>query len=115
MARIRVSPRRGAADAIAILGQQIKAARYARKWTAADLAARISVDRRTVAAIEAGSPAVSIGNVLNAADILGVPCSERKTASNSDVCVVKGAIAWRCCPSASMLREAIAGLRTTSD
>jgi hypothetical protein len=26
-----------------------------------------------VAAIEAGSPAVSIGNVLNAADILGVP------------------------------------------
>lgn len=73
MARIRVSPRRGAADAIAILGQQIKAARHARKWTAADLAARISVDRRTVAAIEAGSPAVSIGNVLNAADILGVP------------------------------------------
>lgn len=73
MARIRVSPRRGAADAIAILGQQIKAARHARKWTAAELAARIGVDRRTVAAIEAGSPAVSIGNVFNAADILGVP------------------------------------------
>lgn len=64
---------RAAADAIAILGQQIKAARHARKWTAAELAARIGVDRRTVAAIEAGSPAVSIGNVFNAADILGVP------------------------------------------
>jgi transcriptional regulator with XRE-family HTH domain len=69
----RVSPRRGAADAIAVLGQQIKGARHARKWTAAELASRISVDRRTVAAIEAGSPAVSIGNVFNAADILGVP------------------------------------------
>lgn len=73
MARIRVSPRRGAADAVAILGQQIKAARHSRKWTAAELGARIGVDRRTVAGIEAGSPAVSIGNVFNAADVLGVP------------------------------------------
>ncbi len=72
MARVRVSPRRGAADAIAVLGQEVKAARIARKWTAAELAARIGVDRRTVAAIEAGSPAVSIGNVFNAADIVGV-------------------------------------------
>lgn len=73
MARIRVSPRRGAADAAVILGIQIKTARAARKWTAAELAERISVDRRTVAAIEAGDPGVSIGNVFNAADILGVP------------------------------------------
>lgn len=73
MARYRMSPRRGAADAAAILGQQIKAARFARKWTAAELAARIGVDRRTIAAIEAGDPAVSIGNVFNAADILAVP------------------------------------------
>jgi len=72
MARLRVSPRRGAADTAAVLGQQIKAARFARKWTAAELAARIGVDRRTVAAIEAGGTAVSIGNVFNAADILGV-------------------------------------------
>ncbi len=73
MARIRVSPRRGAADAAAVLGQQIKAARFARKWTGAELATRIGVDRRTVAAIEAGDAAVSIGNAFNAADILGVP------------------------------------------
>ena len=72
MARVRTSPRRGAADAAAVLGQQIKAARYVRKWTAAELGARIGVDRRTVAAIEAGESAVSIGNVFNAADILGV-------------------------------------------
>jgi transcriptional regulator with XRE-family HTH domain len=73
MARVRVSPRRGAADAVAVLGQQIKQARVARKWTATDLAGRIGVDRRTVAAIEAGDPAVSVGNAFNAADILGVP------------------------------------------
>jgi transcriptional regulator with XRE-family HTH domain len=73
MARIRVSPRRGSADAAVVLGQQIKVARFARKWTAAELAARIGVDRRTVAAIESGDPGVSIGNAFNAADILGVP------------------------------------------
>ncbi len=73
MACLRVSPRRGAADAAAVLGQQIQAVRHARKWTAAELGARIGVDRRTVAAIEAGAPAVSIGNVFNAADVLGVP------------------------------------------
>lgn len=72
MGRIRVSPRRGAADAVDVLGQQIKAARVARKWTASELAERIGVDRRTVAAIEAGDPAVSIGNAFNAADIVGV-------------------------------------------
>ncbi|MDN5794498.1 MAG: helix-turn-helix domain-containing protein [Intrasporangium sp.] len=73
MARIRVSARRGAADAAAVLGQQIKAARIARTWTAVELAERIGVDRRTVAAIEAGDPGVSLGNVFNAADIVGVP------------------------------------------
>lgn len=73
MARIRVSPRRGAADAAVVLGQQIKAARVARTWTAVELAERIGVDRRTVAAIEAGDPGVSLGNAFNAADILGVP------------------------------------------
>jgi transcriptional regulator with XRE-family HTH domain len=73
MARVRISLRRGAADAATVLGQQIKAARIERGWTARELAARIGVDRRTVAAIEAGDPATSMGNVLNAADILAVP------------------------------------------
>ena len=71
MARVRVSPRRGAADAAVVLGQQVKAARIGRKWSAVELAERIA--GRTVAAIEAGDPGVSIGNALNAADILGVP------------------------------------------
>ena len=73
MARIRVSARRGAADAAVVLGQQVKAARVAHKWTAVELAERIGVDRRTVAAIEAGDPGVSLGHAFNAADILGVP------------------------------------------
>jgi transcriptional regulator with XRE-family HTH domain len=73
MARSQVSPRRGARDAAAVLGQQIKLARITRHWPATELAERIGVDRRTVAAIEAGDPSVSIGNVFNAADILGIP------------------------------------------
>lgn len=73
MTRPRVSLRRGATDAAAVFGQQVKAARIARKWSASELADRLSVDRRTVAAIEAGNPAVSLGNAFNAADILGVP------------------------------------------
>lgn len=73
MPRTRISPRRGAADAAVVLGQQIRAARVARTWTAVELAGRIGVDRRTVAAIEAGEPGVSLGNAFNAADILGVP------------------------------------------
>lgn len=73
MPRVRISPRRAAGDALAVLGQQVKAARVERAWTATELAARIDVDRRTVAAIEAGDPAVSIGNVFNAADVLGIP------------------------------------------
>jgi transcriptional regulator with XRE-family HTH domain len=73
MARIRVSPRRGAADAAVVLGQQIKVARLARNWTATELGERIGIDRRTVAAVEAGDPGVSLGNAFNAADILGVP------------------------------------------
>lgn len=73
MGRRRVSPRRDAADAIGILGQQIQMARIQRKWTASELAARIGVDRRTVAAIEAGSPGVSIGHAFGAATLLGVP------------------------------------------
>nr|WP_228499532.1 helix-turn-helix transcriptional regulator [Nocardioides agariphilus] len=37
------------------------------------MAERIGVDRRTVAAIEAGDPGVSLGNAFNAADTLRVP------------------------------------------
>jgi transcriptional regulator with XRE-family HTH domain len=63
---------RASQDALAVLGNQIKAARAARGWTQLDLAARVGVTQKTMHAIETGSPSVSIGNVFNAAFTVGV-------------------------------------------
>jgi transcriptional regulator with XRE-family HTH domain len=63
---------RASADALRILGNQVKLARHARGWTIADFAARLGVAPRTIAKIESGSPSVSIGTVFNAAFLAGV-------------------------------------------
>lgn len=63
---------RASQDALGVLGNQIKLARRARGWTIADLAARLSVNPRTVTNIELGSPSVAIGTVFNAAFTVGV-------------------------------------------
>lgn len=73
MARRPVSTMPAAADAIAVLGHQARLARHNRGWTAEDLAARIGVSARTVLAIESGAPGTAIGNVFNAAVMVGVP------------------------------------------
>lgn len=72
MARTSVAVSRAAKDALGVLGNQIKLGRHARGWTAADLANRLGVDPRTVRALEAGVPTVSIGVVFNAAFLVGV-------------------------------------------
>lgn len=72
MAKRRVETTPEAAEAIAILGQQIRRGRHRKGWTVASLAARIGVSPPTITAIEAGSPGASIGNVLNAAVTVGV-------------------------------------------
>jgi transcriptional regulator with XRE-family HTH domain len=72
MPRRMVAVTRASKDAIAVLGNQVKAARARQGWTQADLAARIGVTPKTMAAIESGSPSVSIGNVFNAAFTAGV-------------------------------------------
>lgn len=72
MSRRGVAVSRASADALQVLGNQIRLARHARSWTIADLAARIDASRRTVANIEGGSPTVSIGTVFNAAFTVGV-------------------------------------------
>ncbi len=72
MARRTVAVTRASEDAIAVLGNQIRAARARRAWTQADLAARVGVTQKTMHAIESGSPSVSIGNVFNAAFTVGV-------------------------------------------
>lgn len=61
-----------AAEAIAILGQQIRRGRVRKGWTVASLAERVGVSPPTISAIEAGSAGASIGNVLNAAVTVGV-------------------------------------------
>ncbi|NYF16150.1 transcriptional regulator with XRE-family HTH domain [Microbacterium sp. AK009] len=62
-----------AADAARILGQQIRLARHANRMTAARLAELADVTPRAITLIERGDPAVSFGNVLNAAVYAGVP------------------------------------------
>ena len=72
MARRSVAVSRGSAEALAVLGNQVKLARYARGWTIADLAARLGVNPRTVSKIEDGSSTVTVGTVFNAAFLVGV-------------------------------------------
>ncbi|GAB3756822.1 helix-turn-helix transcriptional regulator [Microlunatus parietis] len=72
MAKKEVVPTRAAADALAVLGSQVRLARHDRNWTAADLGARIGVTARTVTAIERGSPGVAVGTVFNAASVVGL-------------------------------------------
>jgi transcriptional regulator with XRE-family HTH domain len=73
MGRRRVGLTRAAEDAAAVLGHQIRTARIARGLTAEELAGTAGITRKTLAAIEQGSAASSIGNVLNVATIVGVP------------------------------------------
>ena len=72
MPRGNVAVSRAAKDALGVLGNQIQLGRHARGWSAEDLAHRLGVDRRTVRALETGSPTVSIGTVFNAAFLVGV-------------------------------------------
>ncbi|MGO1539543.1 MAG: helix-turn-helix transcriptional regulator [Leucobacter sp.] len=73
MGRERIGLSSRAREAAALLGLEIRAARTERKWSQAFLASHIGVTPRTVSHIERGDPAVSIGNVLNAAVAVGVP------------------------------------------
>jgi len=62
-----------ARDAAALMGANVRTARLNRRWTAAELGARASCSRHTVAAIEAGRPQVAFGHVLNVCAALGLP------------------------------------------
>lgn len=68
---IAVAPE--AADAVKILGTQIRAARHEQGWRASDLAMRVGVSTNTILAVEAGAPGTAIGTVLTAAMLVGVP------------------------------------------
>lgn len=67
-----LSVSRASADALEVLGNQIKLARHVKGWTIAELAGRLAVNPRTVTKIESGAPSVSIGTVFDAAFVVGV-------------------------------------------
>jgi transcriptional regulator with XRE-family HTH domain len=62
-----------AADALAVLGSQVRVARHEKNWTAGELGTRVGVSARTITSIEKGSPGVAIGTVLSTASVVGVP------------------------------------------
>jgi transcriptional regulator with XRE-family HTH domain len=68
--RIELLP--SAADALAVLGQQVRVARLEQRWTVEELGARAGVSARTVSLIEHGEPSVSAGHSFNVATVVGV-------------------------------------------
>lgn len=72
MGREKVSMTPVARDAAVLLGHQVRLARFARRWTTADLAGRAGTSVGTVSNLEAGSPNISIGNAFNVAVAVGV-------------------------------------------
>lgn len=73
MGRQAFTPRGDAADAIRVLSGAIRAARLERGWTQPQLANAIGVSIGTIHNIERGSHTTSIGHVLSAAAVLGLP------------------------------------------
>jgi transcriptional regulator with XRE-family HTH domain len=61
-----------ARDELRRLGEHLRAARERRGLSAAELARRIGVDRRTLARLEDGDPTVSVGVLLQALDVLNL-------------------------------------------
>lgn len=55
-----------------VYGARLRTARIRRRWSQADLAARMNVERRTVARLEKGDPGVSMSVLLSALRVLGL-------------------------------------------
>jgi transcriptional regulator with XRE-family HTH domain len=63
-------------EAIALLGQMIRAGRIERKITGEEMASRMGASRALIQRIEKGDPGCGIGAVFEAAAITGVPLFE---------------------------------------
>jgi transcriptional regulator with XRE-family HTH domain len=66
-------------EAIALLGQMIRAGRIERKITGAEMASRMGTSRALIQRIEKGDPGCAIGAVFEAAAITGVPLFDTET------------------------------------
>ncbi len=63
-------------EALAFLGQMIRAGRIDRKITGEEMASRMGISRSLLQRIEKGDPGCAIGPVSEAAAIAGVPLFE---------------------------------------
>jgi transcriptional regulator with XRE-family HTH domain len=63
-------------EALALLGQMIRAGRIDRKITGEEMASRMGISRALLQRIEKGDPGCAIGAVFEAAAITGVPLFE---------------------------------------
>lgn len=63
-------------QALSILGKLIKVARTERGLTAAELAERAGITRKTLRKIEYGEPGPEVGIVFEVASLVGVPLFE---------------------------------------
>jgi transcriptional regulator with XRE-family HTH domain len=63
-------------EAIALLGQMIRAGRIERKITGEEMAGRLGISRALIQRIEKGDPSCGIGAVFEAAAIAGVSLFE---------------------------------------
>lgn len=63
-------------EALALLGQMIRAGRIDRKITEEEMAGRMGISRSLLQRIEKGNPSCAIGAVFEAAAITGVPLFE---------------------------------------
>jgi len=59
-------------DRLRVYGERIRLARTRRRWSQAELAERMGIERRTVCRLEQGNAGVSLGAFLGALWILGL-------------------------------------------
>lgn len=57
---------------LVLTGERLRTARLRRRWSQANLATRMNVERRTVARLEKGDPGVTTGVLLAALWVLGL-------------------------------------------
>lgn len=62
-----------ALEALEVLGLQVAVARRQRRWTSAELAARVGISVTTLRNVERGEPTVAAGILFEVATLLGVP------------------------------------------
>ena len=71
-------------EAIALLGQMIRAGRIELKITGMEMASRMGASRALVQRIEKGDPGCAIGAVFEAAAITGLPLFDTDPLSEAD-------------------------------